>query len=600
MRGLPAVLMCAVAAVASGATVTGELKQWHQVTLTFDGPETAETAEPNPFTFYRLDVTFTHPDSGQTVVVPGYYAADGQAGETSADSGRRWRVHFAPMKTGKWSYKVSFRKGEMIHAEDDPAAGESAGYMDGQRGTVEIGPTDKGGRDFRGKGLLEYVGKHHLRFAGTGEYFLKCGPDAPETFLAYAGFDGTESRKANVPLKRFEAHVRDWKAGDPSWQDGQGKGIIGALNYLAGKGCNAVSFLTYNAGGDGDNVWPFAGREEKLRYDCSKLDQWQIVFDHAQQNGLYLHMKTQEMEMDNELPTALDGGELGPERKLYYRELIARFGYCLALNWNLGEENTQTTEQRQAMAAYFAQHDPYRHPVVLHTYPGQQEEVYGPLLGGQSELAGVSIQTGWNNVFDQTLEWVRRSAEAGRPWVVANDEQNPHTHGVPPDPGYRGYDPKTMDYDLHDIRRQTLWGNLMAGGAGVEYYFGYQLPEDDLRAEDYRSRDQSWEYGRIAIDFFQSQAVPFQEMSNHDELIASGDGHCLALPGRVYVVYLPSGGTAELDLGDRDREYAVRWYNPRTGGDLRAGSVETVRGPGRQRLGRPPAEPEADWAILIR
>ena len=30
--------------------------------------------------------------------------------------------------------------------------------------------------------------------------------------------------------------------------------MIGALNFLSDKGVNAFSFLTYNAGGDGDNV----------------------------------------------------------------------------------------------------------------------------------------------------------------------------------------------------------------------------------------------------------------------------------------------------------------------------------------------------------
>ena len=38
--------------------------------------------------------------------------------------------------------------------------------------------------------------------------------------------------------------------------------------------------LTYNAGGDGDNVWPFVERDATLHYDCSKLDPWGIVFDH--------------------------------------------------------------------------------------------------------------------------------------------------------------------------------------------------------------------------------------------------------------------------------------------------------------------------------
>ena len=48
---------------ASTARVTGELKLWHKVTLTWTGPKAPEDGEQNPFTDYRLDVTFT-PKSG--------------------------------------------------------------------------------------------------------------------------------------------------------------------------------------------------------------------------------------------------------------------------------------------------------------------------------------------------------------------------------------------------------------------------------------------------------------------------------------------------------------------------------------------------------
>ncbi|WP_235293033.1 DUF5060 domain-containing protein [Portibacter lacus] len=59
--------------------------KWHKVTLQFDGPETSETSTPNPFSDYRLEVTFTK--GSITYKVPGYYASDGNASETRAASG---------------------------------------------------------------------------------------------------------------------------------------------------------------------------------------------------------------------------------------------------------------------------------------------------------------------------------------------------------------------------------------------------------------------------------------------------------------------------------------------------------------------------------
>ena len=69
-----------------GIVVTeGEMQQWHKVTLTINGPETAEWEKENPFLDYRLEATFTNGEKSYTV--PGFYAADGNAAETSADNG---------------------------------------------------------------------------------------------------------------------------------------------------------------------------------------------------------------------------------------------------------------------------------------------------------------------------------------------------------------------------------------------------------------------------------------------------------------------------------------------------------------------------------
>ncbi|QDV25511.1 DUF5060 domain-containing protein [Aureliella helgolandensis] len=599
------------------AQLTGELKQWHKVTLTLDGPYAHELDNaPNPFTDLAFQVTFTHESGSPQYTVPGYFAADGDAGNSSADAGTKWRAHLSPDKVGRWNYAISFKKGETVALN---GGGQAMAPFDGVQGSFEVAKTDKEGRDFRARGRLEYVGKHHLQFAGSKEYFLKAGPDAPETLLAYVDFDNTIAGKSDkVPLKQWQPHVADWQAGDPTWKEGKGKGLIGALNYLASKGVNAFSFLTYNAGGDGDNIWPFVSRDDKLHWDCSKLDQWGVVLDHATAQGLYLHFKLQENEMDDDrrgsngnagrVPESLDGGKLGVERKLYCRELIARYGHELALNWNIGEENTQSSEEIRDMVKYLHDTDPYQHNIVIHTFPSQQDKVYTPLLGDKSLLTGASLQNSWSQAHQRTLKWLTESAKAGRPWVVANDEQNPASDGVPADPGYKGNDGTATQngkkYTMHDVRKLCLWGTLMAGGAGVEYYFGYKLPENDLVCQDFRSRDRSWDFCRIALEFFANNSIPFWEMHNADELIGNPDHgnekFCLAQAGKLYLVYLPNGGTTELNLSEVSGDFSVEWFNPRSGGELVAGEIQRVAGGGPVKLGTPPSDTEEDWLIVVR
>jgi len=214
------------------------------------------------------------------------------------------------------------------------------------------------------------------------------------------------------------------------------------------------------------------------------------------------------------------------------------------------------------------------------------------------------LQNGWDAVFNKTLKWVTESNKVGKPWVVANDEQNSAAKGVPADPGYKGFDASKVGYDIHDIRKQTLWANIMAGGAGVEYYFGYQLPENDLMMEDFRSRDMSWDYCRIAIDFLANNKIPFQEMKNRDALIGNTDynkeKHCLAKEGEIYLVQLAYTNTTTLDLTGVLGEFTVEWFNPVLGGKLLKGSVKTVIGGKIVKLGNAPKKSDQDWVVVVR
>ncbi|MEL7531611.1 MAG: DUF5060 domain-containing protein [Bacteroidota bacterium] len=581
-------------------SLNGELKQWHKITLDFDGPTSDESCVSNPFRDYRLNVLFTHTASGNSYLVPGFFAADGQAEETSATGGNVWRCHFAPNATGAWTYNASFRTGPQIAISLDPSEGTATDF-DGANGTFNVLASDKTGRDFRAHGRLEYVGERYLKFAGSGQYFLKGGADAPENLLAYEDFDNTPNN--NNRRKNWTPHLIDWNTGDPDWQSGKGRELIGALNYLAGKGMNVFSFLTMNINGDDKNVFPYINangsnspQDDRQRFDISKLAQWEIIFEHADQLGLYLHFKTQETENDQ----LLDQGQLGIERKLYYRELVARFGHHLALNWNLGEENdiwSELSDPNQLLVKSYADYmravDPYDHHIVIHSYPGQQNSVYNPLLGNSSLLTGASIQTGWNNVHSSTLNWVQASTNAGKPWVVANDEQGSANNGVPPDVGFEGFSLPNGTPTQESIRREVLWGNLMAGGAGVEYYFGYSLPHSDLTCQNWRSRDQMWEYTAHALNFFNTH-LPFWEMQSADNLV--NDGYCFAKNNEYYLIYLENGNAPPtIDLPNSS--FDLSWYDPRKGGALQSSS--TISGTNNFALPASPNAGNEDWIVLL-
>ncbi|MEM7540792.1 MAG: DUF5060 domain-containing protein [Pseudomonadota bacterium] len=574
--------------------VSGELMKWHRVAVTFGGPLTDENATPNPFLDYRLDVTFVHPQSGKQYVVPGFYAADGNAADSSATTGNQWRVYFSPDETGTWFYTASFRAGPNVAVDVNPLAGNPGGFFDGDSDSFVVAPSLKQGRDFRAQGRLKYDGTRYLKFAETGAPFLKQGADAPENLLAYQDFDGPFASDGQFDnfIKDWAPHVADWNSGDPQWQGTKGRGLIGALNYLASEGQNAVSFLTMNIQGDDRNVFPYLNYSERLRMDVSRLAQWEIVFSHAQKLGLFLHFKTQETE--NEV--LLDNGNTGTERRLYYRELIARFGHHLALNWNLGEENgafqavNQTTPQRQAMVQFFADNDPYQHHRVIHN-PIDPDD----LLGSASALTGFSLQTSnpaFVNVHGRVIEWINKSVTAGRPWVIACDEPGDAQAALRPDS-----DPGNAQIDG---RKNALWGTFMAGGAGNEWYFGYGYPHSDLTLDDFRSRDNWWDVTRYALEFFNNNAIPVTTMTTADSLSSVGGSYVFRDPASTYLVYLKNGGGSSLDMSEATGTFVVEWFDPRNGGGLQGGTPGSVVAGGTVAIGDPPNPTNEDWLAVVR
>ena len=581
------------------AKIAGESKQWHKITLDFSGPRMSESEAT--FLDHRLDVTFEHAATGQTITVPGYFAADGRAADSGAGAGSVWRAHFNPPKEGTWTWEASFREGNNVAVAANAKAGSSAGAFDGAGGSISVGRSNKSGDDLRGKGMLEHDGDQYLNFKGSGDVFLKSGVGSPENFLAYEGFDNTPGSHDYKP------HARDFDGGDPTWSGGDGKGIIGAVNYLAEQGVNSAYMMLMNVGGDGRDVWPWAATDlddirknagngkgsfdltvDARAFDVSKLDQWERVFEHMQEKGIVLHLFLQETENDH----LLNDGDMGVERELFMREMVARFGHHNGIIWNLGEETSNSAGQLKAHSKALKALDPYDHPVALHTYPSQHDR-YEDFEGSRT-LDALSFQTSNPSAVPDLERYLGGAEKAGRPVAAFLDE--PGTAGV----GAAAKGDKGWQAN-HDDLRDTLWNFYMEGGSGAEWYFGYKTAGGkggDLEVEDFRSREDLYGFAETAREFFED--LPLGRMEDADKLTSGTKGadQVRAVEGETYAVYLPSGGSATLDLKGEPGAYDVTWVDPRSGA-RRDGSVDEVAGGGKVSLGTAPYDGGREWTVLV-
>ena len=570
------------------ADTRGEPVAWHPLELAFRGPLATETdVAPNPFLDYRLVVTFRGP-SDQEYRVHGFFDGDGEGG----GAGDVWKARFSADEGGLWRWEASFRTGELVAINPGVHAG-AASHFDGATGEVYVFPRDEASEGFLAQGRLEYVDEHYLKFRDGG-YFIKGGTDSPENFMGYRGFDAIHDNGGLGIVHEYPGHVADWLPGDPLFTSATtgytSKGIIGALNYLSSRHVNSIYFLPMNLGGDGQETSPFVGQSgssfDNTHYDVSRMHQWNEVFDHAQRKGILLHFVLAETESNNE--NWLDNGSLGVQRKLFYRELAARFGHNLAIKWNLSEENDFPVSKLIEFASYIDSVDPYGHPISVHTHPNNFED-YTSLLGN-SLFSSTSIQYDPNVAGNHVKTWRTNSRNAGHKWILDMDENNPYNIGL-------------TDTNADDLRKRVLYDVYFSGGQ-VEWYAGYHaLPlGGDLQLENFRTREAMWDYMWFARRFMQDQ-LPFHRMEDADELLTGestdyGGAEVFAEPGVVYAVYYPRAEqTGQLDLRGAPGELIVRWFNPRLGHFH--GGPRTITGGSVWEVEPAPNQPSLDWVLLV-
>lgn len=567
-------------------SLTGEARVGHVVELVYRGPFAWETdILPNPFLDYRLDVELVGP-GGASMTLPGFFDADGVGGE----HGHLWKARFRADVAGAWTATARFRVGAGVAASLEVDAGVP-GFLDGVSVQIDVQELDPLAEGFMSQGRL-VAGEAYLRFS-HGSTFVRAGTNSPENLLAFAGFDAvTKGQQTGGVIHSYSPHVGDWEAGDPLFvsrdRGVDSRGLVGAIDYLSKIGLNSATAFVMNLGGDGQDAYPFLGPSptafDKTHYDTGRLAQWNTVFEHGARRGIAWSVYLGETETENQ--EWLDGGALGIERKVFLREMVARFAHLPALFWYTSEESDVPTELVREVAAHLDALDPYDNPIGLHNLANELDEFLD--LADEPRFTHVGVQVDPDLASDH-VEVLRAAAQAaGREWTVAVVEHTPYQDGV-------------TDQNADEVRRRVLYDALLSGGH-VDWYLGYHdLPlGGDLSVEDFRTRETTWRQTAAARRLL--ERLPFTEMAPEDDLLTAesdtfGGGEVFALPGAVYLVYLPEAtSSGVLDLSGAGGVFLQRWFDPRTG---EFAFTRTVLGGGPLSLGAPPRDPQEDWVVLL-
>lgn len=360
-----------------------QFAKWSKIELTFNGPDSVGTGDPNPFAV-RLDVHFTSPTNAP-FIVPGFYDGDGHGGL----NGRIWKVRLSADEIGSWKY---------ITHSDNP-------LLDGHKGTFVVTETPQTATGFWRWGRLESVSTpqnaiRYLKFR-DGPYWLKAGCDDPENFLGnYMHYNTLDKRKA-------------------------------AIDYLADHGINSCYIMTHNIDGDDKDVWPWLGKSQaearthaaaNTRFDVAKLEEWNELFQYMQTRGVVVYLILED-----------DSAWKGYDHDRYYREIIARFGYLPALIFNGGEEHNENYRLSQALQLMQRLQliDPYNHPRGLHNVnspvadyiDAAQIDLTSIQTGNPGSRSGLKHAIEHNQI---AIDWIEACAARGRRQLMVNfDEGRP-------------------------------------------------------------------------------------------------------------------------------------------------------------------------------
>jgi hypothetical protein len=508
--------------------------QWAEVEL-----ELRSSARyANPYTDVDVHVVFAGPD-GAELVRPAFW-----------DGGDTWRVRFAsPTARGEWRWR------SVASADDDAG-------LHGRTGTLRAAPY-RGANPLLRHGLLRMSTGGRTVVHADGTTFLLVG-DTPWA-LPFRGTVASVTQYARNRQERgFNAALLMSVQPDRRAEGPRQRGVVGGFD---------VAFedlpegrLTRLA----PAYFRMLDTLSAILVDHGIVPVWNPVFQGFGWKGL----------------GTLGAGARPEEYSRYTRYLIARYGARPAM-WLVSADGTGKEPVTEPAGRTVQQWDAYRQPTGIH---------YSPFDDRKADWTDDPSFGFHGNRSYQDAPWLHfQWAQTGHggahlPQKVARMYDDAPTrasaNGEPTYERIGRADNATGWWQGHEAWLQLTSGGTMGVVYGAGGLWNWKITRDESGWPDWANSDAAW---ADAIEFEGSRYVGYLSRAlrgldladierRHD---MAGGRLALAHPGRLYVVYLPEGGTVRLD--GLTGPLPFRWFDPVRGawsdpGTLRPGAELTAPG----------------------
>jgi len=355
------------------------------------------------------------------------------------------------------------------------------------------------------------------------------------------------------------------------------------VDWCAAAGFNKIRFLLAGYALEGaygappglpTPVLPWPGGQDHLDFTRFDVGYWQRAeraITYMRDKGIVATVIL--MIEKDDLPMQL--GALSEHEYRYYRCAVARLAAYHNVWFDLGNEHNeyrQVPDWANTMGPFIRQHDPYGRLISAHGY--------ADFAYGDQDWAGYIITQQYGTP-QEVNAWALKYRQYQKPYV--NEEY-----------GYEGNADKPGHQMNVNWVRRCHWALALAGGYAT---YGDWLPHAPFYLA-HIGAGQAPPQLKLLPTFFEQ--LPYWQMQPANHLV-SDNALCLAKPGEAYLIYLPDGGTVQLDLppprgtkGTRPQTYLAKWFDPRLGSYNEPFQVQASFRPS---LAPPSA---GDWALLLR